>query len=276
MSNTLILNSSNVVGSNKNTFQYNFIQGTFKLNEDSQISVSSVTIPYSWFNITSNYNNKQFSIKWVNTGATTQTYTLPDGFYSVADLNAYIQQLCIANGWYLVDGNGSNVYYINLSTNQNYYAVQLLLFQVPTSLPTGFTQPSNWAGYPTTSVAPTFSLASSGSIGSIVGFPSGTWGGAVANVSQLSTLTPNLTPVNSLVLRCSLCENNCTVPSDILDSIPINAVFGSNITYAPSYEKFVKCKAGTYSSFQCVFSDQNLGTLFSQDANVAITLLIKQ
>ena len=92
MSNTLLLNSSNVVGSNKNTYQYNFINGMFKLSDDAEISISSVTIPYSWFNITSNYNNKTFNIQWVNTGATLNTYSLPDGFYSVADLNSYIQQ----------------------------------------------------------------------------------------------------------------------------------------------------------------------------------------
>ena len=276
MSNTLLINSSNVIGSNKNSYQFNFINGMYKLSDDSAISISSVTIPYSWFNVTSNYNNKSFNITWVNSGASMTTYTLPDGFYSVADLNSYIQQLCITNGWYLVDSNGNNVYYIALSSNQNYYAVQLLLFQVPTSLPSGYSAPSNWAGYPSSSIAPSFGLNASGSIASIIGFPGGvSYGGGVANVSQLSTTTPNLTPVNSLVVRCSLCDNNVTMPSDILDSIPINATFGSNITYTPSFEKWVRCKPGMYSNFQLVFSDQNLGVLYANDSNISVTLLIK-
>ena len=93
MSYTLLLNSSNVVGSNNNTFQYNFISGSFKIPEGSEIAISQATIPYSWYNITSNYNNNTFGIRWVTTGASTQTFTLPDGFYTVSDLNAYIQQI---------------------------------------------------------------------------------------------------------------------------------------------------------------------------------------
>ena len=65
------------------------------------------------------------------------------------------------------------------------------------------------------------------------------------------------------------------MPSDILDSIPINATFGSNINYEPAHQKWIKCKAGTYSNFQVVFSDQNLNTLYANDSNLSITLLIK-
>jgi hypothetical protein len=30
------------------------------IKEDSEIALSSITLPYSWFNITSAYNNKNF------------------------------------------------------------------------------------------------------------------------------------------------------------------------------------------------------------------------
>ena len=173
MSFTLLLNSSNVIGSNNNTFQYKFLSGNFTVPECSEIAISQITIPYSWYNVSTNYNNKTFVIRWINTSATSQTFTLPDGFYDIDSLNASIQQVCITNGWYLIDTNGNNYYYIVLSTNTNYYKIQLLVMAVPTSLPSGWTQPSNWAGYPVSTLAPQFTLNSSGSIASIIGFTAG-------------------------------------------------------------------------------------------------------
>jgi len=50
--------------------------------------VSSVSIPYSWNNVSTYYNNKTFSLIFP-TAATTITYSfvLPDGFYTVGDIN---------------------------------------------------------------------------------------------------------------------------------------------------------------------------------------------
>ena len=94
-------------------------------------------------------------------------------------------------------------------------------------------------------------------------------------MSVLSSSTPNLTQVNSLTMRCSLVNNNVAMPTDILDSIPINTKFGSNINYAPNYEKWVKISSGTFNSFTISLSDQNLNPLYALDSNVSITLLIK-
>ncbi len=276
MSFTLLLNSSNVVGPNNNTFQYKFVNGNFTIPEGSEMAISQITIPYSWYNVSSSYNNKTFNIKWVNTGATVQTFTLPDGFYDIDSLNAYIQQLCITNGWYLIDSSGNNYYYIVLSTNSNYYKIQLLLMNVPTTLPINWTAPSNWAGYPASTISPTFSLNASGSISSIIGFAAGgSWGNSSSSVSILSTSTPNITQVNSLTVRCNLVNNPVIMPTDILDSVPINTTYGSNITYSPNYEKWVKLSAGSFSNLTITFMDQNLNILYALDPNVAITLLIK-
>lgn len=277
MSDTIILNSSNAQTS-KNTFLYNFIGGNYKIKENSQISISNITLPYSWFNVTSAYNNKTFSFTWtVGTTTTSHNITLPDGFYTVDDINNYIQNYCITNGLYLINASGNYIYYINISYNVTAYACQLLLFPVPTSLPSGWTQPSNFAGYPTTTKALTFTLNSTGSISAIIGFSPGTYGnGGTVAQSFLSDLTPLGTNVNSIVVRCSLVNNGVTAPSDIIDSIPITSSFGSNINYVPNFEKWVKLYQGNYSSFTLSFYDQNLSPLAIRDTNALITLLIKQ
>ena len=143
MSFTLVLNSSNVSNTSTNTsFKYNFINGGFQV-KDMEMCVSSITLPYSFYNISSYYNNQTFSLIFPK-GATTQTIsiTLPEGFYTVPDINSYIQQICLDNGAYLIDSTGNYVYYQQLVYNSTYYSVQLLLYPVPTSLPTGYSYAS--------------------------------------------------------------------------------------------------------------------------------------
>ena len=285
MSFTLILNSSNVVNSSTNTsFKYDFVQGGFTA-DNCEMCVSSVSIPYSWNNVSTYYNNKTFSLIFP-TAATTVTYSfvLPDGFYTVTDINYFIQQTCISNGAYLIDSALNNVYFTNIAYNATYYSIQVLLFSVPTTIGT-YTRPATGlysttgTGLPTTAHTPQLIIPTSGSIGTIIGFASGTFPAAqtVTSQSLLSTLTPIGTTVNSLIMQCSLVSNRVTVPSDILDSMPItNTAFGTNIVYDPSFEKFVNIANGTYSGFTVTFRDQNLNDIYAKDPNTSITLMIRR
>jgi hypothetical protein len=77
--------------------------------------VSSAQIPYSIFNITDIYNNNKFGFGFP-TGNSINSYTMfaltiPNGFYTIEDLNSYMQQYAISNGLYLINNNGDNVYY---------------------------------------------------------------------------------------------------------------------------------------------------------------------
>jgi len=287
MSFTLVLNSSNVSNTSTNTsFKYNFINGGFQI-KDMEMCVSSITLPYSFYNVSSYYNNQTFSLIFPK-GATTQTIsiTLPEGFYTVPDINSYIQQICLDNGAYLIDSSGNYVYYQQLVYNSTYYSVQLLLYPVPTSLPTGYSYASagtlytSAANLPTTGYTPQFVLASSGSIATIIGFKAGTTypsAQTTSNQSILSTLTPVGSTVNSIIMQCSLVSNPVIVPSDILDSMPIhNTSFGSNITYDPSFEKFISLSDGTFNNFTFSFRDQNLNEIYARDPNVSITLIIRK
>jgi hypothetical protein len=287
MSFTLVLNSTNVTSSSTNTnFKYNFINGGFQL-KNMEMCVSSITLPYSFYNVSSYYNNRTFSLIFPK-GATTQTIsvTLPEGFYTVTDINSYIQQICLDNGAYLIDSTGNYVYYQQLVYNSTYYSVQLLLYPVPTTLPTGYSYASagtlytSSANLPTTSYTPQLVLSSAGSISTIIGFVSGaTYPStqSTTNQSILSTLTPVGSTVNSIIMQCSLVNNPVTSPSDILDSLPIhNSTFGSNITYEPSFEKFISLSDGTFNNFTFSFRDQNLNEIYARDPNVSITLIIRQ
>ena len=284
MSFVLTLNSSNVSNTNTNTtFKYNFINGGFTC-KDYEMCVSSITLPYSFYNVSSNYANKTLSLIFPTAGITIQyDITLPDGFYTVTDINSYIQQVCVANGAYLIDSSGNNVYFVQLAYNTAYYTVQLLTFLVPNAIGS-YTRPSNGlyslsgTGLPTTASTPKFVFASTGSIKNIIGFEAGTFPPTTQTSSwnTSSTVTPIGSTVNSLILQCSLVSNRCTIPSDIIDSMPINDTsFGSNIIYQPSFERFVSISDGTFNNFTFSFRDQSLNEVYARDPNVSITLIIR-
>ncbi len=281
MAFTLVLNSSNVVsGSSNSSFKYNFLGGNFQA-KDMEICVGSLTMPYSFFNISTKYNNNGFSIFFPTTaGQIGVPVVLPNGFYSVNDLQNYIQQVCIANGFYLIDPAGNFVFYTFLTYSPTYYAVQLVQTLVPSSLPVGgWSTPSNFQGFPAISYTPSLFLPATGSISTIIGFEQNNYYpplSTTSNYNVLSTTTPQGSTVNSLVIRNSLCSNNVTTPSDIMDGFAINTTFGSNITYDPTFEKWIKLKDGVYNSMTLTIVDQSLNTIDAQDPNVAITLLIRQ
>ena len=186
---------------------------------------------------------------------------------------------------YLLDSNGDNVYFIQLAYNTAYYTVQLLTFLVPTLAGIGtYTRPpsglysTSGTGLPTISRVPQITFASTGSIRSIIGFAAGTFPttSQTSNYNTSSSLTPMGSTVNSLIMQCSLISNRCTIPSDIIDSMPINDTsFGSNIIYNPSFEKFVSISDGTFNNFTFSFRDQNLNEIYARDPNVSITLIIR-
>lgn len=273
MSYNLVLNSNNAI--NNSTFRYNFING-FVINDDAELCISNIQIPYSWNNISLAYNNNSIQITFpANAGSFfTGTITFADGFYTVPNLNAYIQKYSIENGLYLINDSGQYVYYLTLYYNTTYYGVQLISQLMPTSLPSGWTAPSNWVGFHSVSLTPQITILNN-NFGKIIGFNSGTFPTTnTANASILNTFTPLGSNVNSLIIRCSLVDNQCGMPTDVLDTMPVNATFGSNINYQPYSLKWVKISSGFQQFLTISFVDENLNALAAQDPNITISLLL--
>ncbi|MFY8162160.1 MAG: hypothetical protein ACOVNU_12580 [Candidatus Kapaibacteriota bacterium] len=288
MSFTLIINNSNVVNTNTNaTYEYKFIGGGFSVPENMECMVSSAQIPYSIFNITAAYGNNTVRLSFPS-GAGAATFTdynivIPDGFYTIDDLTAFFQQYAITNGLYLINANNENVYYTpTFYINSVSYAVQLLLYVVPRSLPTGWTQPSNWIGYSTYTAdrTPHIHILATSKFGDFVGLTTGTYPTPTlrtTNYSVLSNKTPIGSYVNSIVIHSSLVNNSVVSPSDIIDAFQIvDTKFGSNINYQPSVEKYVRLTKGTYNSMIIYLTDQNNNPITLKDNNLLITLLFKK
>jgi hypothetical protein len=128
---TLILNNTNVVpNTNNSIFRYNFPAGNVSFKKGQKLAVSSISMYYSTFNITSALNNNKFNYIWVDN--TLVSITIPDGFYDINSLNAYLKFCMAQQGHYLTDANGNYVYFLSFVVNASTY--QIAINSYPLSL----------------------------------------------------------------------------------------------------------------------------------------------
>jgi hypothetical protein len=73
----LTINSTNVANSLNNMYQYQFKNGAFEVPANAEMMITSFQIPYSWYNITTRYNNNSFKIHWPT--STVNSITLTNG-----------------------------------------------------------------------------------------------------------------------------------------------------------------------------------------------------
>ena len=273
---TLILNSNNInPNSNNSSLTFNFTNGNFYVPDDSEICLTNANIPYSNFNFNTQYNNQTFKFTWT-VGSTVNQYqvNIPNSFQTIESFNNFMELFCVTNGLYLINNLGQNVFYFNFSNNDNLYKVQSLFLLVPTSLPSGYSQPSNFAGYPSVSTTPGI-IISNNNFGSFLGLLPGTYGNSTSNVSQLSNTLVVATQVNNVIVRCSLVNNPIQNPNDVIDSFPINTTFASAIQYKPQIAKYVKLKSGSFNQISFILADDNFNNMQFNDPNLLITFNIK-
>ena len=80
----LVINSNNVANSLNNSYEYKFKNGNFTIAEGSQIMITSLQIPYSWYNITQRYNNQTFKLYWPSPTVSSCTVTAGGSGYTSA------------------------------------------------------------------------------------------------------------------------------------------------------------------------------------------------
>jgi hypothetical protein len=203
---------------------------------------------------------------------------MPNGNYSVAELNTYLQNTMIANGHYLVNGSSQNVYYLEWILNTTYYSVQLNAFPIPIALPVGWTNPAGIV-FPAVAETPQIQILSTNNFKDIVGFNAGTFPSPVqsTNYSKLSDNAPQVSPVQSVVMECSLINNPYSTSSKLIYSWAVpNVSFGEVIQIQPPEFIFNEIQDGFYNSITVTFKDQNLRNMIIQDPQIVLLLTIKK
>lgn len=281
---TLVINNTHTLYNENNKYRYIFPQPVEFKNGDS-IALNSLMIPYSWFNITSTYNNNTFSLLIpISNSIYNLNIIIPDGSYNINQLNFFLQQKLIENGFYLKDKiNNKNIYYIEFIENTNAYKIQINLYTIPSILPTGYEYPSLILGFgknglPTTSNTIIRIQFEKLSLGSIIGFENGIYPLTNLNNTNMSILSNklvNLSPVNSILLNTNLVDNKYNGNSKVFSSFsPFNVEFGSNIVVNNNNLSFISIKSGVYQYIDIEFKDQNNIDLKMNDNNICLILLL--
>jgi len=290
---TIILNSSNIIRDNQNNkLKYNFPNSVqFK---KSQIALASVSIYYSWYNISNTLINNTFTYNWRNGAgvATNYTITIPNGLYEITTLNQYLQFILIRNGHYLVNSTGQYVYYAQFVVNPARYAVQIDTFLFPTSLPVGWTNPAG-VPFPPQSFNPIITLPAK--INEIFGYVAGfatdqnlnnayvapvgsQYISKLANgtISYISTLAPNVQPNSSLLFSMSNVDNPYASPTSIIYTlIPSGVSAGEIINEKPPELIWTKLTDGLYNELRITILGTDLTPIQINDPAMTIVLVIK-
>jgi len=289
---TIVLNRANLVPDGQNNkMVYQFPSSVeFK---DSYIALSQISIYYSWYNISTALNNNILKYTWVvGTTTTTYTITIPNGLYEISRLNELLQFALIQNGHYLVNASNQNVYYLEMVVNPARYAVQLNTFLVPTSLPSGYTQPASWSGYATQTFNPQFILPAN--VNRILGFiPNFTTNANTNNayippandeyeaklangtLSYISTSAPDVQPNSSVLVSISNIDNAYAQPTSIIYSIVPSVAIGALISEKVPQFAWNKLINGTYNQLRVTFLGTDLNPIVINDPSITILLVIK-
>ena len=285
--NTIVLNSSNILaGSNNSTLVYNFPNSvTF---DNHQVAVQSVSMYYSWTNINNiNLQNNIFSYTWVVAGTTTTyTVTIPTGLYEISDINNYLQYIFITNGHYLINAVGKYVYYAEFLVNPTLYAINIITYPVPTSLPTGWSVPvANpqtgalaWPGFPTTFFNPRITIPANFNkiVGYAVGFATSQNTGLNTILTHSSSITPQVAPNPNALITVSNISNIYASPSSVIFNINANVGLGELILSQPSEYAFNDLLKGTINSLFVRIIGADGTSLNILDPNITILLLIRK
>lgn len=268
----IILNSTNSVPGSPDTFTYKFPRGSVLL-KNASVGVVRVNMYYSWGNINkAKFDNSEFSIFFPDsTGIPEHALTIPDGNYTVEDINSFIQQWCILNNKYFIEtATGKYIYFIELKTLPQQYLLQLLTYDVPTTLPTGYTAPTGGFSYPAVAhLQPALRILNN-NFGDLIGFDIG------SHYTSVSSKTPQMNPVSSVLMTCSLINNKFTNPNNIIFSfITGGTVYGGMINNEAQDVIYNNIDDGYYSYVTIKFIDNLFRPLNIIDTNLVIYLIVR-
>jgi len=174
----------------------------------------------------------------------------------------------------LIKSSGENEYFAEWILNPTQYSVQLNLFPVPISLPTGYTQPSNFIGFPDSTLCPAITIPND--FYKIVGFAkSFSFGNSNKSQSQLSITAPQVQPNPTLLFSLSNISNKYSNPSSIVHAISPTVGFGMQMVDRPQQFAFNQLLKGTYNQIRLSILGTNLQPIKIIDPNMTICLIIR-
>jgi hypothetical protein len=279
----IILNKRNVIPDDyKNRYVYQFPNGMVHL-KSAKIALARLQMWNSINNITDTFHNNMFNIKLPNGNDLVTPYIkIPDGQYTLEQMNVFIQYVCIQNNFYLITDSGDYAYFIELVFNPTQDRVELVCYVVPTLvlLPAGWSAPGGFP-FPASPMTPQLDLSTSGDYAGFakyLGFTPALYPPTPSAVDYnvLADEADSIYAMESLVVNCNLVNNSLSIPATQLYSFSISDVpFGAVANESPTAEfSYVKVNDGIYTSLQITLTDEFGNNIFIRDTDIVIVLSI--
>ena len=267
---SFIINQNNAVKGSSSKFQVKLPTPIFL--KDKSSALAYLGIYYSWRNITQKLGNNFFQYQL---NGSTYDVVIPDGFYSISDINDFLEYVMADNGHYLVDEESNNVYFLSLNANIIYYQVTFTCKPIPTVLPLGHTNPK---GLSLSGTTPQFIFSNTG-FNQLLGVNSGSYP-TLANTTIKNTFNSQkiaqISPVTTVLVGSNLSNNqHNNVNRTVFFQFTPNTTYGSYMTYQPSFPIFFDSNNGYYDNIVLEFYDQNGNALDIIDTNITATILLK-
>jgi hypothetical protein len=246
-----------------------------------EVALTQATLFYCWDNISlSTYNNNTFSYSWLNTAGTgydSFDIVIPDGIYSIQQIYEYAQYVMIENNHYATqtnsDGTTSNIFYWDMVVNETAYAIQINVFNVATTAPSGV---SYQFTPPTVQFNPLVTFPSN--FNNIVGYSANyttTESNSGTTLSFTSSVAPQVQPSPSLLLSVTGVNNKYNTDPSILYCLSPTVSVGAQITVNP-YPMFSPMLGGLYSQIRLRWLNASYKPIPLADPNQTIILTIRK
>lgn len=247
--------------------------------QDYDVALASLYLYYSWGNISAEYGNNTLRYIWVN--GTTYTVVMPDGYYSLSDINNFLHLTMESNGHYLIDANSVPVYYISLVVNPTYYRNTLTCLNFPAALPVGWTNPNvpqnTFAGLTPRLIVP--AAVGSWPMSKTIGYAPGTYppvpigsefqsnGNAAPQISPVNAVNVNLNCVNSSYFNASV---------STIYTFSANVAYGAQIQIEPKQLLWFKAVDSLINKIDMTLTDQDGNPLIMNDPNIVLNVYLRR
>jgi len=238
--------------------------------KNKEVALAYLGLYYSWRNVTQNNNNNKFGYIWVNN--VFYPIDLPDGFYSIFDLNNFMQQITMTNNnHFVLDVSNEKVFFIDIKVNPTYYSATTTCR--PISVPNGGSNPHSLQ----LGNVPQLQILDN-NFGSLIGYDVGLYpptAGTTVDYYVNSQNIANITPVTSVNVNCNLAESQNSIFSNSIYQFSPTVPYASYISFQTTYPMFYDISNGSYKDITVYFTDQSGKPLDILDGNINVTLLVR-
>ena len=266
---------------------YESSTGRFLLNfatpqkfNNTQISVSQVSMFNSFSNITEELGNNRMSVFFPD-GNTHKEYliNIPDGYYSVETFDTWLKKEFDKNYLYTTQGESMTHLYPFHILQNNHYQTILIFGKVSAQDHTKPTE-ATWTMPPTNAaLTPYFVVPQS--LGKLFGYLETTLGNGQGYMQNIpSTTVPAINQVQSLIFSCNLVGSSqgISYPSDLITTLPVAGVgYGSMISKSYAKREWFDIPSNSeFRELSIQVRDQILKQLKIHDTNILILLSFRE